>query len=336
MNTDKISIVVPAYNIEEYIANTVKSICNQTYKNLEIIIVDDGSNDNTSKILDNLSKCDNRIKIIHKENGGVTSARLEGIKVATGDWIGFVDGDDFIEPNMYEILLKNACKYEAEISHCGYRMVFPSRVDYYYNTGKIVEQDNFIGLKDLLSGEFVEPGIWNKLYKRYLFNDMLNNNLIDINIKINEDLLMNYYLFKESSKSVYSDFCPYYYMLRKGSAATSSINENKLRDPLLVQKIIYDDLKDNKVLSRIVTERIIMVLISNSILSYGNQKKLIKPYRKKARKELREMLPNILNNNFNIKYKFFSLWVSIWPASYRWVHKIYAVINGTNNKYEVK
>lgn len=336
MNTDKISIVVPAYNIENYIEKTIKSICNQTYKNLEIIIVDDGSKDNTPHILDNLSKCDNRIKVIHKDNGGVTSARLEGIKVSTGEWIGFVDGDDFIEPNMYEILLKNAYKYEADISHCGYRMVFPSRVDYYYNTGKIIEQDNVNGLKDLLLGEFIEPGLCNKIYKKSLFENLLKNNLVDTSIKINEDLLMNYYLFKESSKSIYSDFCPYYYILRKGSAATSSINENKLRDPLLVQKIIYDDIKDNQTLNRIVAERIIMLLIGSSTLSYGDNKGLIAPYRKNARKELRKWLPKILRVNHSLKYKIFAFWVSIWPASYRWVHKIYAVIRGTNKKYEVK
>ena len=138
-----ISIIIPAYNIENYISTCLDSLLAQTYRDLEIIVVNDGSKDGTGAIMDTYAARDSRIMAIHKENGGVTSARLCGVKAATGDWIGFVDGDDIIEPDMYERLMANAVKHGADISHCGYRMVFPSgKVDYYYNTGRIVEQDN--------------------------------------------------------------------------------------------------------------------------------------------------------------------------------------------------
>ena len=196
-----ISIIIPAYNIENYIAKCLDSLLNQTYKNLEIIVVDDGSSDDTGKIVDEYAVKYENIKLIHKKNGGVSAARNTGIEVASGYYIGFVDGDDTVDEEMFEVLINNAIKYNADISHCGYKMVFPSRIDYYYNTGILVEQDNQLGLKDLIIGNRVEPGLVNKLYKRELFKKVRLNE----NIKINEDLLANYYLFKQSQKSVFYD-----------------------------------------------------------------------------------------------------------------------------------
>lgn len=333
---DKISVIVPAYNIADYIENTIQSICEQTYPDLEIIIVDDGSQDKTSEIVDKLSEIDKRIKVIHKKNGGVSSARFCGIEAATGQWIGFVDGDDYIEPQMYEILMSNAVKYQADISHCGYQMVYPSRVDLYYGTGKVVEQDNQSGIKDLLEGKFIEPGLWNKLFRKNLFDELLQKKLFDMSIKINEDLLMNYFLFQQSRKSVFIDTCYYHYILRRGSAATSQINENKLKDPLKVLKILQKETEDNKEIWYVVNTRIISKLISISTMESKGQKDLIVPYRIEIRKELRRMIHDIINGPYSNKIKFVSIWVSIWPTSYRWVHTMYAKVCGIDKKYEVR
>ncbi|MBQ8044624.1 MAG: glycosyltransferase, partial [Clostridia bacterium] len=100
--TDKISVIVPAYNIEEYLSRCLDSILNQTYENIEIIVVNDGSKDNTEKVIKEYARKDSRVKLISKVNEGVTKARLTGMKAAEGDWIGFVDGDDTIAPEMYE------------------------------------------------------------------------------------------------------------------------------------------------------------------------------------------------------------------------------------------
>ena len=113
---NKISIIIPAYNIEQYIGATLDSVLAQSYSNLEVIVVDDGSRDGTGNVIDRYAQKDHRIIAIHKENGGVTSARLRGVAEASGEWIGFVDGDDYIEPQMYERLLENALKYNADIS----------------------------------------------------------------------------------------------------------------------------------------------------------------------------------------------------------------------------
>ena len=102
-----ISIIIPAYNIQDYLGATLDSVLAQTYENLEIIVVNDGSRDNTADVIDSYAARDRRIKAIHKENGGVTSARLRGVAEATGAYIGFVDGDDYIEPQMYARLMEN-------------------------------------------------------------------------------------------------------------------------------------------------------------------------------------------------------------------------------------
>lgn len=335
MSQDLISVIVPVYNIQDYIENTVKSICQQTYKNLEIILVDDGSKDNSGSIIDQIAATEPRVRVIHKENGGVTSARLCGVRAAQGTWIGFVDGDDYIEPDMYEILLSNAKKHAADISHCGYQMVFPSRVDYYYNTGKLIVQDMYTGLKDLLEGTFVEPGLWNKLFRRDLFKKLLQDNLMDTSIRNTEDLLMNFYLFRESQKSIFFDRCFYHYLLRKGSAATSLINVHKLADPLKVLETIAQNLQGNSELEIIVQKRMIMCLITQATLSQTDQKHLIQPFRSAARKRLRQRLIWILKRPFGIGMKVKVLWVCIWPWSYELFHRFYAHVKGLDKKYDV-
>ena len=115
----KISVIVPVYKVEEYLDRCVKSIVEQTHKNLEIILVDDGSPDNCPAICDSWAEKDRRIKVIHKENGGLCSARNAGMDIATGDFIGFVDSDDVIDCDMYQLLIENAVSSGADISRCG-------------------------------------------------------------------------------------------------------------------------------------------------------------------------------------------------------------------------
>ena len=285
-------------------------------------------------MVDDLAKIDERIIPLHVKKKGVSFARIEGVKVSSGEWIGFVDGDDTIETDMYGRLLNNALKYNAQISHCGYQMVFPSRVDYYYNTGRLVQQDNLTGLKDLLGGSFVEPGLCNKLFHKSLFHSLLHSDDFDLSIKTNEDLLMNYYLFKESGNSIFEDFCPYHYMVRKNSAATSLVNENKLRDPLKVKKMIKADC-DNDELDLIVDKSILNLLIYLSTIDCAPDKKLIKPYRDSALRDLRTDIKKYLKGPYSAKQKVSAIWVSIWPTSYRWVHTLYAKITGIDKKYEV-
>lgn len=333
---DKISVVIPTYNLEKCLGPTLDSVLAQTHENLEIIIVDDGSHDGTAAVIEAYAARDSRIRAVYKENGGVTSARLRGVAEATGVYIGFVDGDDYIEPEMYEFLLRNLKKHDADISHCGYQMVFPGgRIDYYYNTGRQVVQDGIRGCADLLDGRYIEPSLVNKLYYRELFTGL--DAWMDRSVRNMEDLLMNFYLFRRAKRSVFEDICLYHYVLRKGSAATSRINEHKLKDPLKVMHILMEETKSERNWHTIVTRRLSNLLINGATIALERQNEWMAPFRRSARKELRQRLAQILKEPaFGLKLKIMALWASVWPAGYGWVHRAYARMTGLDKKFEVR
>lgn len=331
-NDLKISIIIPVYNIEKYLSRCIDSILAQEYKNLEIIAVDDGSKDTSGKILDEYAVRDGRIKVIHKENGGVSTARLAGVKAATGDYIGFVDGDDYIEPDMFKRLVGNAIKFNADISHCGYVMDFPNRCDYYYNTGRVVEQDTQKGLYDLLKCVFVEPGLVNKIYKKSIVKSMVDSGVMDDTIKTNEDLLMNYYLFKRSEKSVFEDICPYHYIVRRGSAANSGVSVHKLLDPIKVRKAILDDLEKDDGVYPVVAEDYLRAIIRAT-----HQKKLIR--------SIGIDICGILKNELKIigrtpgfsKKVLYMAWLAAYlPFVYMIVRRVYDKASGNDKKYSLE
>lgn len=329
MDEKLVSVIIPAYNIEDYIGRCLDSIISQTYKNLEIIVVDDGSRDYTGEILDNYAKKDRRIKVIHKENGGVSSARNKGIEAAEGDYIGFIDGDDLIEPEMYKTLVDLLEEENADIAHCGYQMVFPDRIDYYHNTGKKKIQTTEEGLKDLLSGEMIEPGLVNKLYKK----ELIKNCRLNETVKINEDLLMNYQLFKLSQKSVYYDITPYSYMIRSGSATGANSLITKREDSLRVLNQIKDDCINNNLLS-IIYKRYIYLLMA--ICRDGLKDKSYMKYQKKQRKQLKkELKTDVFKSCIPKKLKYMSLFSCYFPHIMKIIYKMYDLKTGTSKKYLV-
>lgn len=209
-----ISVIIPAYNVEAWLSRCLDSVLTQTYKNLQVIVINDGSTDSTGQIIENYAKQDVRIVPVHQENIGLVKTRERGIELAEGEFVTFVDGDDAIVCDMYERLLKNAVTYQADISHCGMSFCFPDgHEELHYGTGKIVVQDHHEGLKDLLEGKYIEPSLCNKLYRK----DLLKNSCLDFNILNNEDLLRNFVLFERAQKSVYEDYCGYIYYQRIGS-----------------------------------------------------------------------------------------------------------------------
>lgn len=327
-----VSVIVPAYNIEPYIGRCLDSILNQSYQSLEIIVVDDGSKDETGKIIDQYAGKDSRIVPIHKENGGVSSARLAGISRATGSYIAFVDGDDYLEPEMYEHLLNNALKYHADISHCGYKMVFPDgHSDDYYGTQVLKEQDHNAALADLLLGNQIEPSLCNKLFHRETIVLLSNSTLWDSQIRINEDLLMNYLFFKKANKSVYEDKTFYHYILRKGSAATSKRERYKLMDPLKVITIIKNDVVGQKELYCIAYQRYLRALMNIAMQQDW----------KEDSKEAKNILKKELHSqNFDVqcmskKLKWMVIGVVYFSLSYKMVRIIYERVTGVANKYKI-
>lgn len=237
---EKISVIVPTYNNAPWLPQCLDSLLAQTHENLEIIVVDDGSTDNTEAILKPFLKKHPRIKGIYQENSGVTAARLRGLAEATGEWIGFVDADDVADPNFYAHLCENALQYDADISHCGYKELHPDgSLHNHGGSGTIRQQDHLTALQDLLEGRFVEPGLCDKLFRRELFFGL--DAWMDRTVRNNEDLLMNYYLFSRANKVVFQDICLYSYRVREGSASRGKLNDNQIFHPIRVRQRILDE-----------------------------------------------------------------------------------------------
>ena len=216
-----------------------------------------------------------------------------------------------------------------------YQMDFPDRTDLYYGSGRIVFQDNHTGLRDLLAGIFIEPALGNKLFRKNLFERIEDEKGLDSSIKINEDLLMNYYLFRKAQKAVFYDKCYYHYIIRKNSASTSKISKNKLEDPKKVLMILFSETKEDQELKQIVEERYIRYLIGIATMSLSDNPSLIRPYRLNARKELRKGLNRFVHSGCSNKLKVLAIWAGLLPTLYRKAHDIYAHFTGIDKKYEV-
>lgn len=326
-----ISVIIPAYNIEAYIERCLNSVCGQTYSNLEIIVVDDGSSDKTGDVIDEFAKRDSRIIPVHKENSGVSAARNTGLDIAKGEYIGFVDGDDLIEAQMYEKLMELATNYQVDIAHCGYQMVFPDRVDFYYGTKNLKIQNHFTGVRDLMEATLVEPGLWNKLYHKKIFNNLR----LDSKIKINEDLLLNYYAFQKAQNSIFLDEPYYHYMVRGNSASTSSWNKNKLLDPILVLEKMYAEEKEQDI-KVIIRNRYVYQLMRLAIFYSHQDKELLNKYRLEGQKKLELELKK---ENAKIELSKKNYWMGkmavACPRLLYFLHQIHGVLNGTKNKYRV-
>lgn len=331
MDKPLVSVIVPAYNIEKYISRCLDSIRAQSYSNLEIIVIDDGSTDNTGEIIDEYATKDRRILSIHQLNKGVTKARFAGIDKACGVYVGFVDGDDFIEPNMFEKLIENAISYNADISHCGYQMIFPdNHIDFYYGSNKFEVQDHEKGLLELLRGTYIEPTLCNKLYRRYLFKSEKLEIIYNDDIKINEDLLLNYVLFSEANISVFEDCCLYHYMLRDGSA-TKSVSINNVLDPLKVIELIKNNLERGSNAYKVVYNRYLRILIRIS------QQRDFEDEAAKARNKLIQTISNPEEFHLceSVKLRLMVYANVYTPRLYKIIRYIYDVITKRNKKYSL-
>ncbi len=212
-----ISVIVPAYNIEKYLERCVESILKQTYENLEIILVDDGSTDKTGAICEQLARQDNRIVVIHKENGGLSDARNAGIDVANGHYLSFVDGDDYIESNMYELLISEMDNPMVSLVSAGHVCVDMQGNKKVANSTKKMYLDKKEAFLNLLClNQNLYQNSWSKLFRRELFQNIRYKKGI-----INEDIELLPRVLDICDHVVILDKPLYYYENRPGSITMS-------------------------------------------------------------------------------------------------------------------
>lgn len=213
MNAAKVSIIVPVYKVEPYLDKCVSSIVNQTYTNLEIILVDDGSPDNCSAKCDVWAKKDSRIRVIHKPNGGLSDARNAGMAVATGELMAFVDSDDWIAPDMYEYLYRRLAEDNSDIAACGVQMMWEDKTPSRALTREgscVLNQEE--AMQAIIEESWLKQPVWYKLYKTALVRDILFPKG-----KYHEDVFWSYQAVGRAQRVSVSDHIGYYYLQRGGS-----------------------------------------------------------------------------------------------------------------------
>ena len=204
-----ISIIVPVYNVELYIHQCIDSILNQTYKDIEVLLVDDGSPDRCGEICDQYASIDSRVRVFHTENRGLSSARNLGLREAKGDYIGFVDSDDWIEPDMYEVLLVCLEGANADVSTCGLWHEKGEKVVVMQHESAIHEGvQSSIALID----EQINDAVWNKLYRRKLFQTISFPEE-----SVFEDIIVTQQIMLQANKTINISDPKYHYRFREGS-----------------------------------------------------------------------------------------------------------------------
>ena len=239
-----ISVIIPVYKVEKYLDSCVESVVGQTYQNLEIILVDDGSPDHCPEMCDAWAEKDKRIKVIHKQNGGVGSARNEGIKLASGEWVWFIDSDDTIEENAIT-LLSDVFAQNPDL------IVFNKEENEVYRKDTCFFDEYYFRYRFGF-----EP--WNKMYKLNIIRE--NELFFDTRETIGEDLLFNIIYYKYAKKYVFTDLKLYHYTIRENSAMGEK-DPKRLEKQLRVYSKIYAFYK-NDLDERTLAQLFIMHLIS--------------------------------------------------------------------------
>lgn len=312
-----ITIIVPVYNIENYITRCIESVINQTYKNLEIILVDDGSKDNSGKICDEYEKKDERIRVIHKINGGLSDARNAGIEQARGILITFLDGDDYIEENHIEYLYNMLIKYNADISVCQFKIIYENEEEKILKLKKNKERvlDNVKALEIMLYNKRFCNSTCTKLYKKELFD-----NIQFPKGKLYEDLGTTYKLIEKCKKLVYGNLQTYNYLInRKDSIINRKFDERRMEAIEFAKEILefvenkYPNIK-KAAIARLYMECIFTIVQIDEEEKYKENIEEIYKYLNMYRVNI------LLNNKIQIKFKLFAIYsiFGIKPIKHLW------------------
>lgn len=289
-----ISVIIPAYQVEPYISRCLDSVLSQTYQNLEILVIDDGSKDASGKIADEYAAKDSRVKVIHKINAGLPQARKTGVENATGELIGFVDADDWIEPDMYECLYNSLVQNNTDISSIGFMMDWNTHskdISFSLKNGVVLSPEQAISA--IHKRTEVMTYAWNKLYRKEMFNniDFPTGNIIGEDYNIVMQAISN-----AKTISVCAG-CKYHYIQADTTMSKGGFNNERIisynmymnfRDRLLLQ---YPNLRKEIINYDLIEELAIIV-------SMGKNNTFDDELRKKIIYDVRHNLNNIIFNNY--------------------------------------
>lgn len=235
-----ISVIVPVYNAAQFLPRCVDSILNQDHTDFELLLIDDGSSDDSAQICDAYAKKDNRVQVTHQSNRGVSAARNVGLRAAKGDYIAFVDADDWIESDMLSFLLSQAQAKNTDVVRCGY---FTELADGHRASSEVSDDVSF-PQPDTALAELAVSGtagvLWNKLYRR----NVLKNVYFDEQFTCSEDLLFNYHVYKNAARFVFCSQPKYHYLINPSSITNSAFSDGAF-DVLRVKKYMMQQEESN-------------------------------------------------------------------------------------------
>lgn len=280
---DKISVIIPVYNVREYIGRCLESVLSQSFSNLEIICVDDGSTDESGDICEQYMRRDNRVRVFHLKNGGVSAARNFALTQMTGEWFAYVDADDWLESDFFEILYRNARQNTCDISACGFFRSSKfcigekngnSRIYLFHSSEECIH--NYI-----CAGDSMQGMVWNKLYRSAIFRKIRFNT----DVKVNEDCLYTYDVMRLCKKACLTNEKLYHWFYRKNSACHSkpiSIDFS----PANVFMELYEKtlvLKDENVSNSLKKNYVCAIIKLLMYAKYYNSDKTVKTAKKRCK-----------------------------------------------------
>ena len=303
----KVSVIIPVYNVEKYIKECINSLINQTFKDYEIILIDDGSTDESGNICDKYSNDYKFITTIHKKNEGVSIARNKGIEMSTGEYIVFIDADDYLTEDYLKIMVNNIEKFGCDVCTCNYLKLYDKYIETTnYKNKKKINKKKYI---KIISDEKKIGGfLWNKIYRSQIIKD--NNLFFDKDICIMEDLLFNIKISSYINYAIHIDEKLYYYRQRHNSAIGNKKNYNNF---IPLEKIIEELQKKNSYISNIYKLRYIFENEKCKILNIAPD--INKEKHKRNLKKYISINTFLLSDKYSIKLKIILLY--FFPKIYK-------------------
>lgn len=297
MNPPKISIIVPVYKVEKHLRRCIESIIAQTFTSWECILIDDGSPDDSGKICDEYKEKNEKFKVIHQENHGVSAARNAGLDIAKGEWIGFVDSDDWIEPNMYEYLYNDAIKTKSDIVICGFIGQHNKRIK------------KKCGSKEAQMLLFAREGFGGFSFLRLIAAKMTKNIRFDTSMKYLEDVKFFYEIFRECKTIYWDNEQLYNYFQREDSITHKYGLTDEAKMGLVYLDKLYVEEQTLQIKSAIFLSKARFCLnLSSSYISHNDVKNESFIYLKKCVKSNLKQIT--FSNNYSIADKYYTLYHS--------------------------